>query len=139
MTKTLTWRNICRGGYRTATTSKMEHFVIILDVAAVLDPSLHLNKSKIHFNDKGSCKLSNILVNYSSSIYNWFDINKPFVNINNHDITSIIRDVSTESVSKARQPMPNRNLEFEIFGHKFKPLCTSSLHRIIVAQIKEWC
>ena len=57
------------------------------------------------------------------------------MNINNHDITSIIRDVSTESVSKAGQPMPNRNLEFEIFGHKFKPLCTSNLHRIIVAQI----
>ena len=36
-------KTCCRGGSRTAATSKMEHFVIkssILDVAAILDPPL---------------------------------------------------------------------------------------------------
>ena len=33
------------------------------------NPKKHLNNSKLHLNDKGSYKLSNILVNYVSSIY----------------------------------------------------------------------
>ena len=67
----------------------------------------HLNNSKLHLNDKESYKLSNILVNYMSSVYKWYDINKPFVNMNSNDITSNISDVYTESVSKTAPPIRN--------------------------------
>ena len=41
------------------------------------DPKKKLNNSKLHLNNKGSDKLSNILVNYICSINKWYDINKP--------------------------------------------------------------
>ena len=61
-----------------------------IDNSENFNPKKHLNNSKLHLNDKGSYKLSNIVVNYISSIYKWYDINKPFVNINSNDITSNI-------------------------------------------------
>ena len=106
-----------------------------IDNSKNFNPKKHLNNSKLHLNDKGSYKLSNILVNYISSIYKWYDINKPFVNINSNDITSNISDVCTESVSKTTPPIRNPNLEPEYFGNKLKSLRTSNLHRIIIAQI----
>ena len=84
-----------------------------IDNSKNFNPKKHLNNSKLHLNDKGSYKLSNILVNYVSSIYKWYDINKPFVNINSNDITSNISDVCTESVSKTTPPIRNPNLEPE--------------------------
>ena len=71
----------------------------------------HLNNSKLHLNDKRSYKLSNILVNYISSIYKWYDINKPFANINSNDVTSNISDVCTESFSNTAPHIRNPNLE----------------------------
>ena len=70
----------------------------------------HLNNSKLHLNDKRSYKLSNVLVNYISSIYKWY-INKPFVNINSNDVTSNISDVCTESFSNTAPHIRNPNLE----------------------------
>ena len=67
--------------------------VMIQQITTNFNPKKHLNNSKLHLNDKGSYKLSNILVNYIYSIYKWYDINKPFVNINSNDITSNISDV----------------------------------------------
>ena len=72
----------------------------------------HLNNSKLHLNDKRSCKLSIILVNYISSVYKWYDINKPFVNINSNGVTSNISDVCTESFSNTAPHIWNPNLEF---------------------------
>ena len=95
----------------------------------------HLNNRKLHLNDKGPYKPSNILVNYISSICKWYDINKPFANINSNDITSNISDVCTESVSKTAPPIRNINLESEYFENKLKSLRTSNLRRIIIAQI----
>ena len=83
-----------------------------IDNSKHFNPKKHLNNSNLHLNDKGSYKLNNILVNYISSIYKWYDINKPFVNINSNDITSNISDVSTGSVSKAAPPIRNPNLEW---------------------------
>ena len=40
-----------------------------IDNGKNFNPKKHLNNSKLHLNDKGSYKLSNILVNYISSIY----------------------------------------------------------------------
>ena len=40
-----------------------------IDNSKNFNPKKHLNNSKLHLNDKGSYKLSNILVNYISSIY----------------------------------------------------------------------
>ena len=40
-----------------------------IDNSENFNPKKHLNNSKLHFNDKGSYKLSNILVNFISSIY----------------------------------------------------------------------
>ena len=106
-----------------------------IDNSKNFDPKKHLNNSKLHLIDRGSYNLSNIFVNYISSIYKWYDTNKPFVNISSNDITSNISDVCTESVSKTTPPIPNPNLEPEYFGNKLKSLRTSNLHRIIIAQI----
>ena len=86
-----------------------------IDNSKNFNPKKHLNNSKLHLNDKGSYKLSNILVNYISSIYKWYDINKPFVNINSNDITSNISDVCTESVSKTTPPIRNPKFRTWIF------------------------
>ena len=40
-----------------------------IDNSENFNPKKHLNNSKLHLNDKGSYKLSNIVVNYISSIY----------------------------------------------------------------------
>ena len=40
-----------------------------IDNSKNVDPKKHLNNSKLHLNYKESYKLSNILVNYISSIY----------------------------------------------------------------------
>ena len=40
-----------------------------IDNSKNFNPKKHLNNSKLHLNDKGSYKLSNILVNFISSIY----------------------------------------------------------------------
>ena len=40
-----------------------------IDNSKKFNPKKHLNNSKLHLNDKGSYNLSNILVNYKSSIY----------------------------------------------------------------------
>ena len=85
-------------------------------------------KKNSYLNDKGSYKHSNIFVNYISSIYKWYDVNKPFVNINSNDITSIISDACTDSVSKTVPPIWNLNLESEYFGNKLKSLRTSNLY-----------
>ena len=106
-----------------------------IDNSKNFNPKKHLNNSKLHLNDKGSYKLSNILVNYISSIYKWYDINKPFVNINSNDIVSNKSDVCTDSVSKTSPPIRNLNLKPEYFGNKLKSLRTTNLHRIIIAQI----
>ena len=57
------------------------------------------------------------------------------MNINSNDITSNIRYVCTESVSKTTLPIGNPNLEPEYFRNKLKSLRTSNLHRIIIAQV----
>ena len=106
-----------------------------IDNSKNFDPKKHLNNSKLHLIDRGSYNLSNIFVNYISSIYKWYDTNKPFVNISSNDITSNISDVCTESVSKTAPPTRNPNLESEYLGKKLKFLLTSKLHRIIIAQI----
>ena len=108
-----------------------------IDNSKNFNPKKHLNNSKRHLNDKVSYKLSNILkVNYISSIYKWYDINKPFVNINSNDIiSSNISDICTENVSKTAPPIRTPNLESEYCGNKLKFLRTSNLHRIIIAQI----
>ena len=86
-----------------------------IDNSKNFNPKKHLNNSKLHLNDKGSYKLSNIVVNYISSIYKWYDINKPFVNINSNDIVSNKSDVCTDSVSKTSPPIRNPNLKPEYF------------------------
>ena len=40
-----------------------------IDNSKNVNPKKHRNSSKLHLNDKESYKLSNILVNYISSIY----------------------------------------------------------------------
>lgn len=65
---------------------------------ADFNPKIHVNK--LHLNDKGSYKVCNVLVNYVSSIYKWYDINEPFVNINSNDIKWNISDVCRDCVSK---------------------------------------
>ena len=40
-----------------------------IDNSKSFNPKKHLNNSKLHLNDKGSHKLSNILVNFISGIY----------------------------------------------------------------------
>ena len=40
-----------------------------LDNGKNFNPKKHLNNRKLHLNDKESYKLSNILINYISSIY----------------------------------------------------------------------
>ena len=40
-----------------------------IDNSKNFNPKKHLNNSKLLLNDKRSCKLNNILVNYISSIY----------------------------------------------------------------------
>ena len=69
---------LCRGGSRTAATSKMERFVIIvnglrsiLDVAAVLDPPLVMERLKVQLiRTSWLCKKSVIKCLENHSSYN---------------------------------------------------------------------